>query len=108
VVDTRTDTVVNRIRLVNELSVDPTPDLLSVSPDGSHVFMSLRGPVPLTADPHVSTGSTPGIGVLAVLEDGRSARFESIARISNVVDGVERADVHASTVRLKNKLKKRS
>ena len=103
VVDTRTDKVVNRIQLVNELSVDPTPDLLSVSPDGSHVFMSLRGPVPLTADPHVSTGSTPGIGVLKVLEGGRSARFESIARISNVVGGVERADVHASTVRLKNK-----
>ena len=56
VVDTRTDKVVNRIQLVNELSVDPTPDLLSVSPDGTHVFMSLRGPVPLTADPHVSTG----------------------------------------------------
>ena len=101
VIDTRTDKVVNRIQLVNELSVDPTPDLLSVSPDGSHVFMSLRGPVPLTADPHVSTGSTPGIGVLKVLQGGKSARFESIARITNVVDGVERADVHASTVRMK-------
>ena len=33
------------------------------SPNGSHVFTSLRGPVPLTADPHVSTGSTPGVGV---------------------------------------------
>ena len=101
VVDTRTDKVVNRIQLVNELSVDPTPDLLSVSPDGTHVFMSLRGPVPLTADPHVSTGTTPGIGVLKVLQGGKSARFESIARITNVVDGVERADVHASTVRVK-------
>ena len=102
VVDTRTDKVVNRIQLVNDLSVDPTPDLLSVSPDGSHVFMSLRGPVPLTADPHVSTGSTPGIGVLKVLQGGRSARFESIARITNIdANGVERADVHASTVRLK-------
>ena len=102
VVDTRTDKVVNRIQLVNELSVDPTPDLLSVSPDGSHVYMSLRGPVPLTADPHVSTGSTPGIGVLKVLQGGRSARFEYIARITNVdTAGIERADVHASTVRLK-------
>jgi DNA-binding beta-propeller fold protein YncE len=102
VVDTRIDKVVNRIQLVNELSVDPTPDLLSVSPDGSHVYMSLRGPVPLTADPHVSTGSTPGIGVLKVLQGGRSARFEYIARISNVdAGGVERADVHASTVRMK-------
>jgi DNA-binding beta-propeller fold protein YncE len=102
VVDTRTDTVVNRIQLVNELSVDPTPDLLSVSPDASYVYMSLRGPVPLTADPHVSTGSTPGIGVLKVLQGGRSAAFEYIARVSNVdTGGVERADVHASTVRLK-------
>lgn len=102
VVDTRTDEVVNRIQLVNELTEDPTPDLLSVSPKGSHVFMSLRGPVPLTADPHVSTGTTPGIGVLKVLAGGRSARFESIARISNVdTTGTERADVHASTVRVK-------
>jgi DNA-binding beta-propeller fold protein YncE len=102
VVDTRTDEVVNRIQLVNELSVDPTPDLLSVSPDGSHVYVSLRGPIPLTADPHVSTGSTPGIGVLKVRQGGRSAAFESIARVSNVdAQGLERADVHASTVRLK-------
>jgi DNA-binding beta-propeller fold protein YncE len=102
VVDTRTDQVVNRIQLVNDLSVDPTPDLLSVSPDGSHVFMSLRGPIPLTADPHVSTGSTPGVGVLKVRQGGRNATFESIVRVSNVDPlGQERADVHASTVRMK-------
>jgi hypothetical protein len=101
-VDTRTDQVVNRIQLVNELTEDPTPDLLSVSPKGSHVFMSLRGPVPLTADPHVSTGTTPGIGVLKVLAGGRSAQFEAIARISNIdTTGTERADVHASTVRVR-------
>jgi hypothetical protein len=102
VVDTRSDQVVNRIPLINDLSADPTPDLLSVSPDGTHVFMSLRGPIPLTADPHVSTGSTPGIGVLKVQENGQSARFESIARVSNVdAQGQERADIHGSTVRLK-------
>ena len=103
VVDTRTNQIVNRIQLVNELTEDPTPDLLSVSPkEGSHVFMSLRGPVPLTANPHVSTGTTPGIGVLKVLAGGRSARFESIARISNVdPTGAGRADVWASTVRQK-------
>ena len=44
VVDTRIDKVVNRIQLVNELSVDPTPDLLSVSPDGSHVYMRCAAP----------------------------------------------------------------
>ena len=102
VVDTDTDEVVNRISLESSLSTDPTPDLLAISPNGSHAFMSLRGPNPLTADPHVSTGTTPGVGVLKVLESGRDARFESIAPVTNLdALGVERADVHAMTIRLK-------
>jgi hypothetical protein len=64
--------------------------------------MSLRGPTPLTADPHVSTGSTPGVGVVKVLEAGRGGLFEALAPVSNVdPSGVERADVHALTIRLK-------
>ena len=103
VVDTDTDEVVNRISLESSLSADPTPDLLAISPNGRHAFMSLRGPNPLTADPHVSTGTTPGVGVLKVLESGRDARFESIAPVTNVdAGGVERADVHAMTIRRKN------
>ena len=102
VVDTSTDRIVNTIPLGGDLSADPTPDLLAVSPNGSHAFMSLRGPNPLTADPHVSTGSTPGIGVLKVTENGRSGVFESLAPVSNVdAAGVERADVHAMTVRIR-------
>jgi YVTN family beta-propeller protein len=100
VVDTETDTVENRIPLAGEVSEDPTPDLLALSPNGSHVFMSLRGPNPLSADPHVSTGSSPGVGILKVLGHGRSARFEAVAPVSNVDDdGVERADVHAMALR---------
>jgi hypothetical protein len=102
VIDTQTDEVVNEIPLVGEVSDDPTPDLLATSPNGSHVFMSLRGPTPLTADPHVSTGSTPGVGVVKVLEAGRGGLFEALAPVSNVdPSGVERADVHALTIRLK-------
>ena len=102
VVDTETDEVVNRISLESGLSPDPTPDLLAISPNGTHGFMSLRGPNPLTADPHVSTGATPGVGVLKVLESGRDARFEAIAPVTiRDAAGVERADVHAMTVRLK-------
>ena len=71
VVDTATDEVVNRIFLAGAVSDDPTPDLMMTSPNGSHVFVSLRGPNPLTADPHVSTGSTPGVGVLKVTDGGR-------------------------------------
>jgi hypothetical protein len=64
--------------------------------------MTLRGPNPLTADPHVSTGSTPGLGIIRVEENGRSGRFIALAPVTNVdADGVERADMHALTLRLK-------
>jgi DNA-binding beta-propeller fold protein YncE len=99
VVDTATDQVVNRIALTPGPSADPTPDLLALSPNGSHVFMSLRGPNPLTADPHVSTGATPGVGVVKVRQGGRDGYFEGVAPVSNVDAGdVERADVHALTI----------
>lgn len=102
VVDTATDQVVNEILFSGDASEDPTPDLLATSPDGSHVFTSLRGPNPLTADPHVSTGSTPGIGVIKVQQGGRDGNFAALAPVTNVdLDGVERADVHALTIRLK-------
>ena len=102
VIETKTDEVVNEILLAGDVSDDPTPDLLATSPNGSHVFMSLRGPNPLTADPHVSTGSTPGIGVIKVRQAGRGGTFEALAPVTNVDQGgVERADVHALTIRLK-------
>jgi hypothetical protein len=124
VVDTATDVVVNTIDLAPWLSVprrdpvvpteemlktvghcghfspDPTPDLLVLSPEGSHMFLSFRGPNPLSGDPHVSTGATPGVGVLKITEGGRNGVFEAIAPMSNKgADGVERADGHALWVR---------
>ena len=102
VVDTATDAIVNEIPLEGAVSDDPTPDLLAVSPNGSHAFMSLRGPVPLTADPHVSTGSTPGVGIVKVTEADPNGIFEAVAPASNVdAAGVERADVHAMTIRIR-------
>ena len=102
VIDTDTDSILGTIPLEAPPSDDPTPDLLVTSPNGSHVFMSLRGPNPLTADPHVSTGSTPGVGVIKVLESGRNGFFEAVAPVTNKDAGnVERADVHAMTIRLK-------
>jgi hypothetical protein len=100
VVKTRTDEVINRIQLAGDVSGDPTPDLLGLSPDGDKIFASLRGPNPLTADPHVSTGLTPGVGVFEVYAGGREGRFVSLAPASNIdAGGVERADVHALAVR---------
>jgi hypothetical protein len=102
VIDTDTDEALGQINLAGGVSEDPTPDLLAFAPNGSHAFMSLRGPNPLTADPHVSTGSTPGVGVLKVLESGRRAVFEAVAPASNIDSGgVERADVHAMSIRVK-------
>ncbi|MFY9269665.1 MAG: hypothetical protein WAO55_07955 [Candidatus Manganitrophaceae bacterium] len=101
VIDTKTDEIVSAIELEGPLSNDPTPDLLVTSPNGNHLFMSLRGPTPLTADPHVSTGSTPGVGVIKVNKGGKNGKFISIAPVSNRdATGVERADMHAITIRL--------
>jgi hypothetical protein len=120
VVDTATDAVVNTIDLApwlnlsgrervvptpemlqkaghcGHFSPDPTPDLLVLSPEGTHMFLTFRGPNPLSGDPHVSTGATPGVGVLKITGDGRDGIFEAIAPMSNKdAGGVERADAHA-------------
>ena len=64
------------------------------------MYVSLRGKLPLSGDPHVSTGSTPGVGVIEVKHGGRPARLVEVARIANVdVGGVDRADPHALRVR---------
>ena len=100
VVDTEANALVNRIPLIPGPSPDPTPDLLFPAPQGTRIYMSLRGPNPLTADPHVSTGATPGVGVMKVRNAGREGDFIGIAPVTNVdPTGVERADVHALAVR---------
>jgi len=115
VVDTATDAIVNRINLApvvptaemlqkaghcGHFSPDPTPDLMVLSPEGTHMFLSFRGPNPLSGDPHVSTGATPGVGVLKITAGGRDGVFEAIALMSNEdANGVERADAHAIWMR---------
>ena len=64
------------------------------------MFLSFRGPNPLSGDPHVSTVATPGVGVLKITAGGRDGVFEAIAPMTNKgADGVERADAHAIWVR---------
>jgi hypothetical protein len=42
------------------------------------------------------------VAILKMLENGRNARFEAVARVTNVdAAGVERADIHAMTVRIR-------
>jgi hypothetical protein len=93
---------VNTVDLVSSDSVDPTPDLAVIAPSGNRIFVSLRGPIPLSGDPHASTGTTPGLGVVQVQRDGSTGFVKAIARISNVgADGVERADAHGIALRRK-------
>ncbi|HEX6024496.1 MAG TPA: hypothetical protein VFZ00_21075 [Solirubrobacter sp.] len=99
VISTAEDRVVNEIPLEGKLSDDPSPDLLDVSPRGDRVYASLRGKIPLSGDPHVSTGSTPGVGVIEVKQGGKSGRLIEIARIANLDGTVDRADPHALRVR---------
>jgi DNA-binding beta-propeller fold protein YncE len=61
VIETATDEVVDEFSLAGELSDDPSPDLIAVAPAGNRMLVTLRGSIPLSGDPHVSTGSTPGV-----------------------------------------------
>jgi hypothetical protein len=86
---------------VGALSGDPTPDLVDVSPDGKFLFTTLRGPNPLSGDPHVSTGSTPGLAVVRLKSSGRRGELVAIHRISNLdAANIERADPHGVRVRV--------
>lgn len=80
------------------------PDLADVSPSGNRVFVSLRGPNPLSGDPHASTGSTPGLGVIQVKKNGAHGVLKSVVPIHNIdANGIERADAHGVRVRLKKR-----
>lgn len=103
VVDTASDSVVGEIDLVGPRSADPAPDLMAISPAGNRVFLTLRGPNPLTANvPGVNNavGATPGLGIVRVEQGGRWGVLLAIAPITLVVEGVERADPHGLAVRL--------
>jgi DNA-binding beta-propeller fold protein YncE len=94
---------VGTIALNGALTDNAAPDLTDVSPDGRLAFVALRGPTPLSGDPHNATGSTPGLGILEVIDNGRSGRLTGIVRLTNVGDdGVERADPHGLRVRRVN------
>jgi hypothetical protein len=102
VISTATGQRVNTVPLAGPLSSDPAPDLVDASPAGGFLFVALRGPTPLSGDPHIATGNTPGLGVIATNRNGSSGELVAVLRISNVdAAGVERADAHAVRVRAK-------
>jgi hypothetical protein len=100
VFDAASGSHVETVSLLGGPSSDPTPDLADAHPFGNRIFVSLRGPVPLSGDPHVSTGTTPGIGVVQVQRGGTGGFLKAVVPISNVdAGGIERADAHGIRVR---------
>lgn len=76
----------------------PAPDIVGISPDGWAVYAATRGPRPLSGA-HAATGDAPGILVIEVRTDGRSAAVRGHASVTNVVNGFETADPHGLAVR---------
>lgn len=73
---------------------------MDISPAGNRMFISMRGSIPLTGDPHVSTGTTPGVMMIKIEDGGRLGQVMGIVRVSNVgADGIDRADPHGIRVR---------
>ena len=104
VVDTDSNSVVNQFSLVGEVSSDPAPDLMDISPSGNRVFVALRGPIPLTGNNAAfnnAVGSTPGVGIIRVEQGGSRGTFFARVPISHIVGGVERADPHGLRVLVK-------
>ena len=69
VLDPETDDVEEEIDAFGPAqSDDPeesdAPDIMWATPDGRYVVVTLRGPAPLSGDPHAATGVTPGFSVL--------------------------------------------
>ena len=61
VIDPETDEVIDEID-----DYGPAPDIMWSSPDDEYMFVTLRGPEPVSGDPHAAEGETPGVSVLDV------------------------------------------
>ena len=87
VIDTRTRAVLAEIPFVGK-----TPDIVAMSPDGRHAFITLRGPNPVTM-PHLAVGETPGFAVFDVKQ-------RTLVRLVEPAKGNSRSDFHGVAVRL--------
>lgn len=86
VVDPATRAIIDEVPFVGK-----TPDIVTMSPDGRRVFVTLRGPKPVTM-PHVAVGETPGFAVI----DRATRRLE---RVIEPAKGNDASDFHGIAVR---------
>ncbi|MEM4781754.1 MAG: cell surface protein [Halalkalicoccus sp.] len=86
VIDPQSDEV------IEEIETAKAPDIMWGSPDDEYVFVTLRGPEPLSGDPHAATGETPGLAVQHV--DSRET-----VEVLQPDEGNPESDFHAVGVR---------
>ncbi len=93
---------------------DPGPDLMGITPDGTHIVVALRGPKPVTVN-HGGQGSCPGVGMIELTEGGASGKLVAVLRSKNEADtfvpgsfagganyvGKEASDIHGAATRFK-------
>jgi hypothetical protein len=90
---------------------DPAPDLMGTTPDGKYLVVALRGPIPVSVG-HNAQGSCPGVGIIALRDNGASGKLVTVLRSTNTVDdapasapgghaytGTEHSDPHGASVR---------
>jgi YVTN family beta-propeller protein len=86
VVDPETDQVIDEIDFVGK-----SPDIMGISPDGTFIYITLRGPNPLSG-PHAIAGDTPGVAVIDVAS-------REIVEIIQPDEGNPASDFHGIGVR---------
>jgi len=103
VIDPEDDEVIDEIDRFGPAEHDDTdqrdaPDIMWSSPDGEKMFVTLRGPNPLSGDPHAATGVNPGFSVLDIESreideviqpdgDNPDSDFHGIGVVPRAVDG---------------------
>lgn len=90
------------VNLSRSHSDDTAPDPIDAAPEGSHVFVDLRGVTPLAGNDtrvHNPKGFFPGITTRRVITGGMGGGLVGIAGISNLKEGKEPADADGIAVR---------
>jgi hypothetical protein len=92
---------VNTVALNGALTTNAAPDLVDTAPGGNRLFVALRGPVPLSGDPHNAIGATPGLGIIDTSDGGRTGSLTAIVRITNPTQQEkQQPDPHGLRVRM--------
>jgi len=102
IIEVKSGRRVNTVNLAGRVSDNPAPDLVDAAPGGDRLFVALRGPVPLSGDPHNATGSTPGLGIIRVTGEGRRGKLLAVIPMTNPNQQAGQSpDAHGLRVRLR-------